>query len=76
MLQTLWVTVRVFINPPRDFIELSLISYMLYYQDNRNQTAIVTQNSSNTSINSSDNDSSKFFSKIGFVDPQNDSSNK
>ena len=43
MLETLWILVRVYINPPRDLIEVSLISYMLYYQDNRNRTASTVQ---------------------------------
>ena len=29
--QSLWIVVRVFINPPRDLIEASLICYMIYY---------------------------------------------
>ena len=71
-LQVLWIIVRVFINPPRDLIELSLISYMLCYQDNRNRAAsAILERPANSSINACNTESKEFFEKIG-IETQND----
>ena len=63
----------MFINPPRDLIELSLISYMLYYQDNRNRAqSNVQEPPVNNSINSMNAESKHFFNKMGVAAAKND----
>jgi hypothetical protein len=34
--ETLWIAMRIFINPIKHLVEASLICYMIYYQDNKN----------------------------------------
>ncbi len=64
VMEMLWNVVRVFINPPRDLIEVSLISYMLLYQDNRNRAdSFIAPNI--TSINDDSTQSLLYFGKTG-----------
>ena len=65
ILEALWITSRIFINPIKHLIEASLICYMIYYQDKKNsKEGQIKKIKNEIKLNDSDL-SSEYFRKIG-----------